>query len=295
VSSMNDFRTPPAIADLMWTGHTAPATPAFWDFYNVGRSLCRSVGISVTRDSSWTVVYDPTIANDERTSAVIGEINAKLREAGMTLEDRQRIEAERTAERQAAYEAWKSEQAELAARRKEIAEQQFRHRQAEAIEKARACLSRFGEFAAKKQLLRDAVTNPAETLADAAAIGKVLDAVAETDVKHTHQLFVAKHAHATLQDVDWPDEVIEAAVIALTARDHDHACEDNRIGWSKSTSSPGHWCRMMLAEDRRIAIKVARGIVGRHRRQLIEAGILHAPLFEDRAIYRKLNRVGSAA
>ena len=271
---MYDFRTPPAIADIVWTGHSAEATPAFWDFYNVDRSRCRSVGISVTRDSSWTVVYDPSVANDERTSTVLGEINGKLAEAGMTLEDRQRLEAERTAERQAAYEKWKAEQAELAARRKELAEQQFRHRQAEAIEKAKACLTRFGEFAAKKQLLRDAVDNPAETLADAAAIGRVLDAVAETDVKHQHQMFVAKHAHATLQDVDWPDDVIEAAVLALTARDHDHAREDNGIGWSRSTSSPGHWCAMMLAEDRRIAIKVARGIVGNHRRQLIEADIL---------------------
>lgn len=271
---MADFRTPPVIADLVWDGHTAPATNAFWDFYNIGRSLCRSVGISVTRDSSWTVIYDPTLANDERTAAVVSEINGKLAEAGLSLADRQRIEAERTAERQASYEKWKAEQAELAARSKEIAEQQFRHRQSEAIERAKACLDRFGEFAAKKALLRDAVERPDETLADAAAIGKVLDAVAATDVKHQHQLWTATHAHATIEDVDWPDDVVEAAVIALTARDHDHAREDNGVGWSKSTSSPGHWCRMMLDENRRVAIKAARGIVGRHRRQLIEAGII---------------------
>lgn len=186
---MYDFRTPPAIADLIWTGHKAAATPAFWDFYNASRSLCRSIGISVTRDISWTVVYDPAAANDERTASVIAEINGKLAEAGMSLEDRQRIEAERTAERQAAYEKWKAEQAELAARRKELAEAEFRHRQSEAIEKAKACLARFGEFAAKKQLLRDAVTNPAETLADAAAIGRVVDAVAATDRKREEKLW----------------------------------------------------------------------------------------------------------
>lgn len=271
---MSDIRTPPPIADVVWKGHEAEATPAFWDFYNVDRSLCRSIGISVRRDSAWTVVYDPTIATDERTAAVIAEINGKLAEAGMSLEDRQRLEAERTAERQAAYEAWKAEEAEREAQRRAIAEEQFRHRQAEAIEKARICLDRFGEFAAKKALLRDAVTNPDETLSDAAAIGRVLDAVAATDEKHRHQLWVATHAHATLQDVDWPDDVVEAAVIALTARDHDHAREDNGVGWSKATSSPGHWCSMMLREDRRIAIKVARGLVGNHRRQLAEAGII---------------------
>ena len=224
---MSHVRTPPAIADLVWTGHEAPATNAFWDFYNSSRSLCRSIGVSVRRDSSWTVVYDGSVANDELTTAVIARINATLAEAGMTLDDRQRLEAEREAERQAAVLKWWAEQAEREARRKEIAEAQFRHRQSEAIEKARICLERFGEFAAKKQLLRDAVNNPSDNLADAAAIGRVQDAVAATDEKHRHQLWVATHAHATLQDVDWPDEVVEAAVIALTARDHDHAREDN--------------------------------------------------------------------
>jgi hypothetical protein len=271
---MTEPRTPPVIADLVWNGHTAPATSAFWNFYNVDRGLCRAVGISVRLDATWTVVYDPHAANDATTAAVIEKISGKLAEANLSLVERQRIEAERAAERKAANERWLADVAERKAQRNAELEQQFRHRQSEAVEQARACIEKFGEFAVRKQLLREAVTNPSEALADADAIKRVFDAIEETAVKHRHQLWVATTSRPDTDDVDWSDETVETAVIALTDRDDDHAREENGIGWSKSTSSHGHWCRMMLTEDRQIAIKAARKLVGKHRRQLAAAGVI---------------------
>lgn len=74
--------------------------------------------------------------------------------------------------------------------------------------------------------------------------------------------------------VDWPDDIVERAVRHLTELDTDHATEVNRRGWSSSASSSGHWCNAMLDEDRDLAIKTARTMLGGYRRQLEEAGII---------------------
>jgi hypothetical protein len=71
--------------------------------------------------------------------------------------------------------------------------------------------------------------------------------------------------------VDWPDDVVEQAVVHLTALDDDHASLRNRKGWGAGHTRRGHWCRAMLSQDRTLAIHVARGIVGEYARSQLAA------------------------
>lgn len=70
------------------------------------------------------------------------------------------------------------------------------------------------------------------------------------------------------------DDVIVTAIRALTALDSDHAALSNSEGWSKKTSSPGHWCAAMLRTDRALAIKEGRRLVASHLPQLAKLGVI---------------------
>lgn len=61
---------------------------------------------------------------------------------------------------------------------------------------------------------------------------------------------------------------VVVALKHLTRLDNDRATKPNERGWSKSTSSTGHWATAMLHIDRPLAIKAGRMILPRHRKQL---------------------------
>lgn len=73
---------------------------------------------------------------------------------------------------------------------------------------------------------------------------------------------------------DISDEIIVKAIRALTALDSDHAALSNGKGWSKKTSSPGHWCAAMLRTDRALAIKEGRRLIASHLPQLAKLGVI---------------------
>lgn len=73
---------------------------------------------------------------------------------------------------------------------------------------------------------------------------------------------------------DLPDDVIVIAIRTLTALDSDHAALSNGAGWSKKTSSPGHWCAAMLKRDRALAIKEGRRLIASHLPQLARLGVV---------------------
>tara|TARA_R110002124_G_scaffold16882_7_gene71428 strand:+ start:722 stop:1276 length:555 start_codon:yes stop_codon:yes gene_type:complete len=67
-------------------------------------------------------------------------------------------------------------------------------------------------------------------------------------------------------------DLSEAEVIVglkhLTRLDQDCASRANERGWSKSTSSQGHWATAMLDIDRSLAIKAGRMLLPKHKKQL---------------------------
>lgn len=81
--------------------------------------------------------------------------------------------------------------------------------------------------------------------------------------------------------VDWPDELVEEALLYMTELDSDERRLRNRAGWDVVHGPRGHWAVAMLDVDRELALRVARTIVGHYAdRQLKhiaeKAGAYHA-------------------
>lgn len=84
--------------------------------------------------------------------------------------------------------------------------------------------------------------------------------------------------------VDWPEHHVEHAVRTLTLLDVDRGREKNNVGWNPRESGRGHWICAALRDDndRAIALKLARTMVGSYRRQLERTGVVEMfPLPSD--------------
>lgn len=64
--------------------------------------------------------------------------------------------------------------------------------------------------------------------------------------------------------VDWSDDLVVEALQLMSNLDDDVGEFANRAGWDIVHSAPGHWCVAMLEEDRALAIRLGRTIVGHY-------------------------------
>ncbi len=141
----------------------------------------------------------------------------------------------------------------------------------EAIAEAKTLLETWGLFTQGKpqilQLIDDEYLFPGEL--------KTLRRLIKTTIVKAEAKALEVAGNAALDPVpDLTDDVIVKAIRALTALDADHAELANGKGWSKRTSSPGHWCASMLKIDRALAIKEGRRLIADHLPQLARLGVI---------------------
>jgi hypothetical protein len=125
---------------------------------------------------------------------------------------------------------------------------------------AAALLETWGEFVPNKEKMRELVDQPV-SMNQFWTLPKYMRALDK-------KLLAMQNYVGKGEPVDWPEHHVEHAVRVLTSLDQDRASEENTLGWSKATSSVGHWCNALLKIDRDRAIAVARFIVGKHKKQL---------------------------
>ena len=66
------------------------------------------------------------------------------------------------------------------------------------------------------------------------------------------------------EGVDWPDELVEEALLYMMDLDADERRFRNKAGWDVVHGPRGHWAVAMLGVDRELALRVARSIVGHY-------------------------------
>jgi hypothetical protein len=257
---MDHDPTPPAFADLDWlatdTRFTASVTELFWAYRRLAQGELYKAGVSVTKiDDAWTVVYDP--ARDKTGfAALVPELRSRLHAQAM-------LDSDRDAEYRRKSEEFRQRQQAARIER----ELWFSGKVDEARNKAKDCLSRWGEFTVQKARLHKLAA--AETLgySDFREIDRI--------VRQTVRKAEKKKADAAGFEggVTWPSEIIVDALRFLTEQDDDRASVQNRLGWSSSDSSTGHWCLAMIGSDPDRAVAVGRTIVGKYERQLRDAGM----------------------
>lgn len=267
---------PPQIADLEWTeGGVARVTDAYWELHRPGKLHLRKAGLRVERSASgrWFVRFDPDTTTPEAMTAGIAAAREARIARDISTSDWQRDRDEREAERR---RRWEEERPAREAERKrqlERVEQHRRERVLEVQKMGRETLERWGEFAERKAKLRELVD--AVDL-DPFGVMTIIKIVRATDRKAT-----LRRATASRQiddaSVDWSDKIVASAIEILTQSDGDRAAVRNSSGWSSSDSSTGHWCAAMLrtgdAEEKALAIKSGRGLVGKYAGQLRAAGL----------------------
>lgn len=262
----------PPIPDTTWTPYgdifTAPATDSFWRLYRVGKGDLYDIGIRCTREGSeWLAVYTPGKATPEQIERVLVKVDdeAVMNDAAIARE-RERI----------------AEEKRLKAEQKERDDQEWvRRADARHLEnkdyvigvmaEGRALLSKWKAFVVKPDRMRE-LTAP-EWL-DRLEFNELERLINRTRTKESEYLSGYSFRRRGLDPVPWPDDVVARSVRFLTACDNDQAALANDAGWSKSDTSAGHFCCVLLDTDFDLAVKKARRFVGRYEGQLRKAGIL---------------------
>lgn len=138
-----------------------------------------------------------------------------------------------------------------------------------AVDKARGCIRKYGEFMVNKSRIRAALERHDDPDAiHPLGINDLIlleESVRDTLFKSSRMFDKIRALHA--EPVDWPDEEVVDAVVALTFDDSDHATVENSRGWNKPDSPAGHWANAMILEGgygRAAAIKLARTMVGKY-------------------------------
>lgn len=140
------------------------------------------------------------------------------------------------------------------------------------IQRAQTCLDTWGEFASRPERIRSLIKQGDLGSGEYHYLKGLIDA---TERRAGDRAVKAKAAaYIPAGDSDLSDAEVTAAIRLLTGRDSDHAELANGEGWSAGDSATGHWCYAMLSTDPAAAIAVARGIVGKYKRQLAMAGII---------------------
>ncbi|KQN75090.1 hypothetical protein [Devosia sp. Leaf64] len=133
-----------------------------------------------------------------------------------------------------------------------------RERRDSALARAVATKERWGQF-----------TSGYKTITDLTGQSYLLDS--QKDALDRYVRVTEKRAEAMLGaaktvkgGVDWPDDLVEEALIYMTDLDSDERSVRNKSGWDIVHGPRGHWAVAMLPVDRDLALRVARTIVGHY-------------------------------
>ncbi len=152
-------------------------------------------------------------------------------------------------------------------------ERQVRRNEARDAAEAQALLDRYGMFCADKPLLTRIVAR--EQIWPKYAPDIIRNARRKTERKAADLL---TRAEAATGGVAWSEDLVVRAVEYLTGRDDDRATKRNNVGWSMGDTSTGHWCAMTITnggEQRELAIRIARQILGKYTSQLIAGRVIN--------------------
>jgi hypothetical protein len=259
---------PPEFAGLIWSvgddRSYATVTDAFWPVYEAARDRLFSLGIRIEKfgNGKWHVIFTPRYSREDaqqRINGIVGEVNAlELQQA-----ERRREEGERRARQEA-------ERAEALAAIAEKQKETLAERLEPAVERARACIRKYGEFMVNKAKVRAAVERHGDPDAPyPLGINDLIlleESVRDTQMKSNRMFEKIRFLHA--EPVDWSDDEVVDAVVTLTLDDSDHATVENSRGWNRPDSPAGHWCYAMLQDGsekaKAAAIKLARTMVGKY-------------------------------
>ena len=267
---------PPNVADLEWSPDaTAVATEGYWELHRVGKMSLARAGLRVEKaaDGKWRVRFRPETTNPDAIRDGIAAAREARVVTSISMSDVERRNREQEDKRRRAWDAGRPEREAKRQRQLDAVENHRRGRVAEVQQMGRETLDRWGEFTERKAKVRELVDAPD---LDPFGVLTLLKLVRATNNKSiVRRAMASRGAKGDL--VNWPDESVTRAIQVLTHADGDHATVANRAGWSSSDSSTGHWCAAMLksgnVDDRVVAIRAGRALVGRYEGQLRAAGL----------------------
>lgn len=256
---------PPTIPGISWDPRgsgkheyfvSKSVSDHYWKLHRFNSRRLFTYGLKTEKAGEvWQVVFTPRFSSPN-VQLVVDDLAAEVAEFDVL---RQQRDAEMEAERH-------RRRHEIAAQRRAEAAKADEIRDG-AVAEAREIERVWGEFAVRKQRLRELLEHHDDPDTDDLSLNMVrelLELCASTRQKHVGMLATAKNQERP--GVDWPDADVEAALRLLTGRDGDRASIENDLGWSKADSPSGHWAYAMLDIDRELAIKVGRWIVGKYAR-----------------------------
>lgn len=146
-----------------------------------------------------------------------------------------------------------------------ISPEVLRRREAAARETGAILLDLYAPLVHRKERVREILGDNDELPSN--RIFELEGLVRETKLK----IQIIRNAAAAAEGgVDWPEHHVKHAVRVLTLLDVDRGREKNKVGWNPRESGRGHWiCAALRDEnDRVIALKLARTMVGSYRKQI---------------------------
>lgn len=272
---MNDTATimkPPAICGLELEydsgGYAGAPTEEFWGWYNQCRVEMKHLGFGVRKDDdgAWHVLWCEKWVRTGAIDETVGKVRAAVeREQQVRKAQNDRLLAEAARRKADTERRYETEQ--------RMAEQDrawVEATQATRVEAARATalanLTRWGEAVVKGRRLVELLDIDRLRLAELVEI----ESLNKLTTKKVEEREAKARSLTAGVGVDWSADTVVAGIKALTQADQDRAQHRNDIGWSKADSSNGHFCYGMLEEDRELAVKMGRSIIGPYARQLVE-------------------------
>lgn len=151
-----------------------------------------------------------------------------------------------------------------------LSPEMLRKRETTAREKSAVLLDLYAPLVHRKDRVRELLSDDSDL--PSARIFELEGLVRETNLK----IQIIRNAAMKAEGgVDWPEHHVEHAVRVLTLLDVDRGREKNSVGWNPRESGRGHWiCAAMRDDnDREIALRLARTMVGSYRKQLERPGV----------------------